>query len=78
MVACAVAWDFGVGGHGNRIVADRQFAIEPDIDHVEHGDGIAAGIGYVDVLAIVGRVLGKVVRAATGEAEREQREGQPG
>ena len=57
----------GVGGDGNRNMADGQLAIDADVDHVENRDGVAASVGYVDVLAVVGRVLREVVGAASGD-----------
>jgi hypothetical protein len=65
----------GADGHRDRILPNRNLAVEAHIYHVDHGDRAAAAVGHVRVLAIAGRVLRKVVRAAAGEGERKQREG---
>src|SRR5580692_4155272 len=60
------------GGDGNRIAADRELTINADVDYIEHGDGAAAAIGDVGVLAVVGWVFGEVMRGAGGEGEQRQ------
>ena len=64
----------GAGGDGDGILADGDFAVEAHVDHVEDGDGAAAAVGDVGVFAVVGRVLGEVVRAAAGEGQEQQDE----
>jgi hypothetical protein len=53
-------------------VADGHLAIDANVDHVEHRDGVAASVGHVGVLAIVRRVLREVVGTASDEREREK------
>ncbi len=59
----------GAGGDRSGILADRQFAIDPHIDHVVDGYRSAAAVGDVGVFAVVWRELGKVVGAAGGEGQ---------
>jgi hypothetical protein len=61
-------------GHGDWILADRNFTVQAQIDHVEDTDRIAPAIGHVRVFAIVGRILRKLVRPATGKGRDQQRE----
>src|ERR1035438_4433632 len=66
----------GTGGDCDGVLANGQFTVYADIDGVEDGDGSAAAVGDVGVLAVVGGVLWEVVRMARGEGQRQQGEGE--
>jgi hypothetical protein len=58
-----------VGGDGDGRAADREGAVGAQIHEVEHGDGVAGGIGDVGELAVSVRVGGEGAFVAGGERD---------
>jgi len=58
---------FRIGGDSGGIQSDLNFPVEAHVDDIVDGYGVAAAVGDISELAVIGRVFGKVVAAATGE-----------
>src|SRR5437764_99899 len=66
----------GVGRETSGVGTDLEGAVRPEIDKVEHRDGVRGAVTDIGVLAVTGREVGEAVTAAAeGRGEKKSSEG---